>query len=439
MMVLAAVSVLTSMGIEFAYNTSVYSDLSQNEANRLKAYYLAKSGYNFMQLELKFNKMFQQIVKSQNLGQFLGANAQLPLCQQFPLSTSLIRTVFLEGKMPGMEGAEDEAAGGEKAAADEEGKAKAEDKLDQARKSTSLSQEQGAQDFLQFEGDFDGECIDEGTKINLNRSPASPRPRARRVRRAPWIEYKQFLFRFLSQPKYKEIFEEQNLRITDVVNNIGDWVDANNEINDFGGRTGGAEITQYQRENLPYQVRSGKLVTLLETYLIAGVTDEWFEPMIDSFTVYGDGTVNVCTASPEVVESAVRRYVDATPNLPPLRLEEPEEMDRLTTAVTDACAGGGQGDQLKQQIAQALAGDRQRGGGDAAAPGHAGDAGDDAGGSGGGHRRRCWICRLPEHGEPIFQLKLAGQSGDTTVRIKAVLDVKETDPKKWKLLYWKVY
>ena len=38
-----------------------------------------------------------------------------------------------------------------------------------------------------------------------------------------------------------------------------------------------------------------------------------------------------------------------------------------------------------------------------------------------------------------FTLKLAGQVGDTLVRIRAVVDVKETDPKKWKLLYWKVY
>jgi hypothetical protein len=93
---------------------------------------------------------------------------------------------------------------------------------------------------------------------------------------------------------------------------------------------------------------------LLEAYLIDGVVDQWFEPMKEYFTIYGDGTVNVCTTSKEVVEGLIYRYVDANPNLPPLRLEDQEEMDRLTSAITEACGAGGTGTQLAQQVAQAL-------------------------------------------------------------------------------------
>jgi len=418
MLVLSAISVLTAMGVEFAYNTSVYYNLAHNELDRLKAYYLAKSAFNFMQLELKFDKVFKQTIQSQNLGQFLGGNAQLPLCQQFPLSTGLIRAVFAGGGLEGLMG----GAGGEEGAGEEVA-----EEIEDLRKDVSISQEQGASDFLQFAGDFDGECIDEGTKIDLNGFAGLSQTAGAEGTPSAFDQYKQFLFRFMSQPKFRLLFEEADVRLTDVVNNIGDWIDDNREINDFEGRTGGAEVTIYQKEGAPYEVRNNKLLTLLETYLIDGVVDVWFQPMMDYFTVYGDGKVNVCTTSQEILESLIKRYVDDTPNLPPLRLEDPEEMARLTGAVMEACASGKTGDALKTEINTALstaigsiAGEEQ------AAPA---SGGAEASGFG----------NYVNTESRFFSLKLAGQMNDITVRIKAVLDVKEADPLKWKLLYWRVY
>lgn len=414
MLVLSAISVLTAMGIEFAYNTSIYYNLAQNEMDRLKAYYMALSAYNFMQLELKFDRVFRQTVQSQNLGQYLGANAQLPLCQQFPLSTGLIRAVFtgegVEALMGGEEGVEEEAP----------------EEIEELKRDVTMSQEQGAADFLQFDGDFDGECIDEGTKIDLNGFSGLAQTVGEEGGLSPFDQYKQFLFRFMSQPRFRLLFEAADVKVTDVVNNIGDWVDGNREMNDFDGRVGGAEVSVYQRIGVPYEVRNGKLLTLLEAYLIDGVVDEWFQPMMDFFTVYGDGKVNVCTTSQEVLEGLIRRYVDDTPDLPPLRLEDPEEMQRLTDAILEACAQGGTGDQLKQNINTALAtaigsiaGEQEPGATTTTGTGGFGD----------------YVSTEPRY----FSLKLAGQVGDITVRIKAVLDVKETDPAKWRLLYWKVY
>ncbi|MFH1831026.1 MAG: hypothetical protein ABH871_09700 [Pseudomonadota bacterium] len=417
MLVLAAISVLTAVGVEFAYNTSIYYNLAQNELDRLKAYYLAKSAFNFMQLELKFDKLFKETVQSQNLGQYLGGNAQLPLCQQFPLSTGLIRTVFMEGGLEGLMGKE----GGEEVPEAEV----AEEGIEDLRKGTSISQEKGAADFLQFDGDFDGECVDESTKIDLNGFyglSLSPSPEGTP---SQFDQYKQFIFRFLSQPRFKLLFEKADVRVPDVANNIGDWVDDNSEMNDFDGRTGGAETALYQKDEAPYEVRNSKLITLLETYLIDGVVDTWFEPMMAYFTIYGDSKINVCTASEEVLEGLIRRYVDSTPDLPPLRLEDPEEMGRLTTAVLEACGQGNSGSQLKQDINAALsavigsiAGGQQTA---------------TTSGSTGG------FAEYVSTDSRYFTLKLAGQVADITVRIKAVLNVTESDPTKWKLLYWRVY
>ena len=422
MLVLSAISVLTVMGVEFAYNTSVYYNLAQNELDRLKAYYLAKSAYSFMQLELKFDRMFQQTVQSQNLGQFLGENAQLPLCQQFPLSTGLIRAVFSGG---GIEGLMSGAAGAE-GVEGEEGEVPEE--IEDMRKGASMSQEQGASDFLQFEGDFDGECVDESTKIDLNGFYGLSQSPGTEGTASAFDQYKQFIFRFLSQPRFRLLFDKADVRIPDVVNNIGDWIDGNREMNDFDNRVGGAEVSLYQKEEAPYSVRNGKLITLLETYLVEDVVDDWFQPMMDFFTVYGDGKVNVCTTSEEVLKSLIQRYVDDTPGLPPLRLEDPEEMGRLTGAVTEACAQGGTGDALKQAINTGLAtaigsiaGEQE------------GETTTTTGAAAGGFGNYVSTDRR------YFSLKLAGQMNDITVRIKAVIDVKEADPLKWKLLYWKVY
>ncbi len=427
-LVLSALMVLTAMGVEFAYNTNVNYHLASGERDRLQAYYLAKSAFNFMLLELKFDRVFRQVVQQQNLGQYLGENANLPLCQQFPLSTGLIRAVFTGGGAAALMGGEEGAEGG-----GEEGAGETEDEaLEDMRRDASLAQESSAEEFLQFEGDFDGECIDESTKIDLNGFSGLSTTPTTEGARSPFDQYKDFLFAFLSRPQFDLLFEKADVTVTDVINNIGDWVDPNTDVNELDGRTGGAEQSIYERLEVPYPVRNGKLVTLLETYLIADVVDTWFEPMMEYFTVYGDGKVNVCTASTDVVEGLIRRYQLATPGLPPLRLEDPEEMTRLTDAIAEACASGAFGDQLKSQIVTAL-----------------NTAIGAAGAETGGTEQTQQTGQTQQGGETgfgsyittesrFFSLKLAGQVMDTTVRVKAVIDVKEQDPTKWKLLYWRV-
>jgi len=332
------------------------------------------------------------------------------------MSTGLIRAVFTGGGLPGF--------GGEEGEAGEAGAPEAEEssELEEMRKRTSFGEEKTAEEFLSFEGDFDGECSDESTKINLNAfAGLSTQAPAGGV--SPLEQYKQFLFRFLSRPQYEDLFKAADVRVSDVVTNIADWIDTNTEINPMGGGGGGVELAAYDRAELSYVPRNGKLITLLEAYLINGVTDDWFAPLMDQFTIYGDGKINVCTASQEVVEGLIRRYVDDNPGLPPLRLEDPEEMGRLLQAVLDACSSGATGNQLITELNNAI-----NGAIGALSPGGTQPtAATTAFGSYVSTDRR------------FYGLNLAGQVDDTTVRIRAVVDVKESDPKRWKLLYWRVY
>lgn len=420
-LVLGAISIMTAMAIEFAYNTNVNYHLAQNELDRLKAQYLAQSAYRFMQVELKFDRMFRQVVQTQNLGQFLGANANLPLCQQFPMSTALIRAVFLSG----------------------EGAAELPPEL---KKMVTMGEESDAAEFLKFDGDFDGECADEATKINLNYFYGlNPLQKPPEGGHNPYDTFKISLMNFLGVEAYKDAFEGANVKVQDAVRNIGDWVDTNEMINELDGVEAGPEMILYDRLGKGYPVKNGKFTTLDEAYLVDGVVDAWFAPLQKEFTVYGDGgLVNVCAADDAVVQSIIRRYVEANPNLPPIKINEPETMGKLVDAVHEGCAMGGLGDQLKQQIAQSLdtaigvaAGTTPEGttpaGGTTGGATAGGTAGGTAGRAAGGFAS--YITTEPRY----FNLILTGAVGDTTVRIKAVLDVKEADPKKWKLLYWRIY
>jgi len=106
-----------------------------------------------------------------------------------------------------------------------------------------------------------------------------------------------------------------------------------------------------------------------------------------------------------------------------LRLEDPEEMGRLLQAVLDACSSGATGNQLITELNNAI-----NGAIGALSPGGTQPtAATTAFGSYVSTDRR------------FYGLNLAGQVDDTTVRIRAVVDVKESDPKRWKLLYWRVY
>jgi len=421
MLVLSAIVVLTTMLVEFAYNTNVNYHLALNERDRLQAYYMARSAYNFMLLELKFDRVFRKMVERQNLSQYLGDAMQLPLCQQFPLSTGIIRAVFTGGGLAGLMGGEEGEEGSEESEVAEQ--------IEDMQKGTSLSQEKSAAEFLEFEGDFDGECADEGTKINLNGFAGLRHTSVTEGGVSAFDEYKRFLYSFLSKPEFEDLFEAADVRETDVIDNIGDWIDPDTEVNQFDGRGGGAERSLYDRRDAEYSVRNGKLITLLEVYLIDGVVDTWFEPLEEYFTIYGDGKINVCVAGSDIVESLIKRYIASTPGLPPVRADDPEEMARLMGAITTACSAGGSGEQLAQNVATAL---NQAIRGETAEEEETvpreGEQGQDNG-----------FASYITSETRFFTLKLAGQVADTTVRIKAVIDVKERSPKKWKLLYWQVY
>ncbi|MBI4126132.1 MAG: general secretion pathway protein GspK [Deltaproteobacteria bacterium] len=404
-LVLSAITILSVAAVEFAYNTNVAYQLAVGEKNRLQATYLARSAFEFMRLELKYDRVFRQIVQQQGLGQMLGDTAQMPLCQQFPLSTGLVRMVFLGGGV--------------------EGEAIPED----VKRMVSMSEEEQASSFLDFEGDFDATCIDEATKFNLNTfSTMNPDQTAAEGQLNSYWQYRLALVQFLKNPKYAALFELADVTPEDAVRNIADWIDPNDMIDESPGRTGGPEGSLYERAGMTYQVKNGKLLSLAEAYQIVGVSDDWYSELKNNFTVYGDGKVNICSSERPVIEAVIRRYVGSMTNPPPIRLEDPEVMDRLVQAVGTGCQTAAGGDQQVQAVSASLTA--------ALNPATEGGTQGQVGGRGGVDRG---LQQLITGSTRFFTLTMTGQVDQTTVKMTAVVDTQNANATQWPVLYWKVY
>ncbi|MBI1869995.1 MAG: general secretion pathway protein GspK [Chlamydiae bacterium] len=108
--------------------------------------------------------------------------------------------------------------------------------------------------------------IDEERKINLNTAP-------------------------------KQVLLELPDSTEEIVDAIIDWRD----VNPTPERKG-AEKDYYQDLDIPYPAKDGPMEDISELLLIKNITPKLLEKWADFVTIYGDGKVNVNTASREVLE-----------------------------------------------------------------------------------------------------------------------------------------
>ena len=112
--------------------------------------------------------------------------------------------------------------------------------------------------------------VDEERKISINKVPR---------------EVLEGLFRVAA-----DLEEEDALILAD---SVIDWRDTDNKVSEFG-----AEEEYYQELTNPYPIKNNDFQVLEELLWVRGMTDEIFLKVKDVITVYGDGRVNIHTASP---------------------------------------------------------------------------------------------------------------------------------------------
>jgi len=117
-------------------------------------------------------------------------------------------------------------------------------------------------------------CVDEESKININKAGLNVLARL-----------------------FKIVLACDDQQAQDLAACILDWRDADSEA---PASSGGAEDSYYNNLSQPYAAKNSDFELLDELLLVKGFSDNVFEKVKDYVTIYGEGRVNINTAS-EVV------------------------------------------------------------------------------------------------------------------------------------------
>ena len=394
-MVLSAVVILSTIVVEFAYNAHISYTMAANERDRLQSYYLARSALNFAKLQISLEKDLRQ--RFAKYSKYLqGVVSSDPFCKQLPFSTGLFRGVM------GGEGEE----GGEPASESGGGLL-----------GLGVMGSINAEDFLSFEGDFSVECDDEQGKINLNYFRDVEGEINSTTGSNAYEAHKKLIQNLLTQESFEKILENKKDDIKKIVNNIADWVDSNDRINEAPGIAGGYEDSEYDKSD--YKVKNGRFLSIAELLLVARIGDDLYNALLPHVTIYGDNKLNPCIASDDMVISFVMRYSEEEENIPVLSSDKDERVQKILDGVSEACMNPSpQTNDIATAIVDAL------------------DVAENEAGNAKSNIATEMAKQLTTTNR-FYGLNLTGSVGDISMRIKAVLDT-DGAMNSWKLLYYRV-
>ena len=240
LMVWVASEVSTDSTIEYVVNSQ--------EINRIKAFYSARSSLDLALLRIK---VYQQASK-------------LPLPPGFAKQLNMIWSFPFAWPLP-------IAAETSLAAKDDiEGAAKA-----------SI-----------FDGQYTHTITDEGSKIDIN-DLGSPSKTLREITKKQILTI--FESKLQNDDKFREVYA--NFNFTELVNRIADWMSDKNST-----ENGGDKRQVFRELGETYPPNRG-FRTMDEMRLVPGMTEEFFNVMSPSVTIYGSKAINPNTASKDILKS----------------------------------------------------------------------------------------------------------------------------------------
>ncbi|MDL1871568.1 hypothetical protein FBR05_05140 [Deltaproteobacteria bacterium PRO3] len=421
LMVLASLAILSSLVVEFAYNSNVTYNLALNQKDRVQAYYLAESALNFSKLILKFDKEARKLAGEAS--NKLGRTIQIqPLYEMIPLNSEILRGVAqMEGGAApeGGEGEEGGEAAPEGSPAAGGGEALGGFNL------------KGAESFLAFEGNFASEIGEEDAKLNVN-AFFNLQPTQKSYERL-----KSTLYHLLLTDEFKGLFEDKFRGAKDLAQNIADYIDKDDAQNEPGGQERGREGVG---GGLQVTMKNAKLLSVEELMTVPGMTEDIFQKLKPYVTVYGgDEKIFVCRAKDPLVKSLILAYTENNPRMEPVRDDNIELLTKAFDAVLNSCPDT---QAMANSLDQALGVVQPE---NTPSPSSAARAGGPTStltgatsGGGAGLGQSDKFTDMVKNENKIFSVIGIGTVGETEVKLKTVLDTSNPNPNRWTMLYWRV-
>ncbi len=427
LMVLAALSLLSGVVVEFAYNSNVTYNLALNEQDRLQAFYLAQSGLNLSKLVIKFDKEAKKVATdaSKKLGR--PVNIQ-PLYEMIPIDTALIRGLVEMGGAGRAEGAEEENA--------EEEAAPGEEAVGEAGGSPAPEQSLGnfidlkaAESFLAFNGDFSAEITEEDTKLNLSAFFfLDPKQRS-------YDRLKSILFHLLATDTFEGLFADRYKGAQELAQNIVDFIDRDEVYNEPEGAERGREGLQGDSGAL---MKNGKFLSLEELTLVPGMSGEVFQRLKPFVTIYGtDEKIFACRAEAPLLKAMILAYTENNSKMEPLKDDNLEVLDKAVEVVLNECP---EAPAMSQELDKALGvSEEMPGATPTPAPVTQSAQGRTTRGTQPGQNTASnTFEELIKNEAGIYTVVARGTVGASEVKLKTVLDTTKGDARQWKELYWRV-
>ncbi len=419
LIVLMSLMILTTSLVQFDYTERINYRMAVHAKQRLQAYYLARSALNFSKILLKYQKEADQALKS--AGDAAGSMNVEPLYKMIPLSSELIRGV-ISGEITEISAGEEEEAGEEKKTPDE-----GEENSDEEKKiktDASMLSKGEAEEFLKFEGDFLSEISEEGTKYDLNKIASVVSTSA------SYDQRKKLLYSFLKNPRFDELFEKSDDDREQLVHALSDWVDQNGVINEFENVQRGAEDSEYSGED--YKVKNGKMATLSEMRLVAGMNDSLFSKLKDYVTIYtASDKINLCLAEDEEwAQALIYHYTHNAACGSPVDYTDADKMSELVSALLGGCPDT---DAMASALNSALGLTEVSSSDDE-------ESTESSSSSSGSTVTGCafQVSDLLTSDNKVFTVKATGTVDETRLTMSVVMNTDSSDPTKWKYYYYRV-
>jgi hypothetical protein len=321
--VMVALALMSSVVTDLGTNELVRYRLACNDRDALKAQALAESSLNIARLLLTMQSAVQPLLT-------MVATMGIPLPAQtfwelVPLDSEMLKGL-ISGELQTMLGID-------VAPALEERTAKRQEKIDEQRAAfdpdaegapTSGPFEPPEGGFGAFDGQFTAKIVDEERKASTFRGWQTANTPQQRY------PFAQRLFTVLQPERYDFLFDERDAQGNrtdryEFIAAVYDWIDDNQEATDaradaltWGRVTMGSEDALY---GTGYKVepKNAYFDSPGELRLVRGMTEAHLRAFNDSFTIYGQGKVNLLSAPDATVEALVfscAQQGDPLPNNP---------------------------------------------------------------------------------------------------------------------------